>query len=102
LFSKKKKGEEKMNLYYITRGLQGVGEGAKGTLTFTPTSISSSPHLPPSFLVSLSPHYTSFSKIVFSIGDSVFSTRGSCRNYREPKMSIEGSLRDKKSFMRNL
>jgi len=86
----------------FTGGLQGVEEGAKGTLTFIPTSILSSPHLPASFLVSLSPHYTSSSKTMFSTGGSVFSTRGSCRNYRESKVSARGGLRDKKSFMRNI
>jgi len=56
----------------FARGLQGAEEGAKGTLTFIPASISSSPHLPPSFLAYLSPHCTSSSKIVFSTGGFVF------------------------------
>jgi len=99
LFTKKKK-----NLLHcrFAEGLQGAKEGAKGTLKFIPASISSSPHLPPSFLAYLSPHCTSSSKTVFSARGSVFSTGGSCRDYREPKVSTGGSLRDKKSFMRNL
>ena len=93
----------KKKKFYCIAGLQeDYREQKKVTLTFIPASISYSPHLPPSFLASLSPHYTSSSKTVFSTGGSVFSTGGSKRNYREPKVSIRGSLRDEKSFMRNL
>jgi len=99
LFSKKEERKNEFLLHCKFAGrLQGAEEGAKGTLKFIPASISSSPHLPPSFLASLSPHCTSSSKTVFSTGGSIFSTGISCRNYRDPKVSTGGSLRVKKSL----
>ena len=51
---------EDRNKYWHGVNSLGAEEGAKGTLTFIPAPISSSRHLPPSFLASLSPHYTFF------------------------------------------
>lgn len=92
--TKKTKKREKRRIFLLhcrfVGGLQGVEEGAKGTLTFIPTPISSSPHSSPSFLAFLSPHCASFSKTVFSTG-------GSYRNYREPGIDTKGSFRDREA-----
>jgi len=100
----KKKREKKKNefpiVFQVCRRTIGSTIRCQGRPKTNTSTYPTFPHLSPLFLAFFPPHCAYFSKTVFSIGGSVFSTRGSCRNYREPEMDIKGSLRDMEASLK--